>query len=188
MRIGIDFDNTLACYDALFAALAVERGLLDAAPAGGKRGVRDAVRALPDGEISWRRLQASVYGRHMRRATLFAGVGETLRRWHARGARLFIVSHKTRVSPDDPAGIDLRQAARDWLAARRLAGLAGAPIRSSDVHFDATRAAKLARIRRLGCDLFIDDLEEVFREPAFPTGTVAILFAGKSRRRRLGGS
>jgi hypothetical protein len=28
MRIGLDFDNTIICYDAVFASAAVERGLL----------------------------------------------------------------------------------------------------------------------------------------------------------------
>ncbi len=176
MRIGVDFDNTLACYDALFARLAMEQGLLDQAPRGGKRGVRDAVRERPEGEMAWRRLQALAYGRDMTRATPFAGALDTLRRWRSRGADIFVVSHKTRVSPDDPDAVDLRAAALDWLAAQGLVGRTGAPIRPSDVHFNATRAEKLACIAGLGCDLFIDDLEEVFRELAFPTGTVAILF------------
>lgn len=75
MRIGVDFDNTLACYDALFAGLAREEGLLTHTPPGGKRRVRDAVRKLPDGELAWRRLQGLAYGRHMARATLVSGRG-----------------------------------------------------------------------------------------------------------------
>ena len=55
MRIGVDFDNTIAKYDRLFAALAVERGLMATPPAGGKTAVRDAVRALPAGRERLRR-------------------------------------------------------------------------------------------------------------------------------------
>ncbi len=176
MRIGVDFDNTLACYDELFAALASEEGLLSRTPPGGKRGVRDAVRKLPDGELAWRRLQGLAYGRHMARATLFPGAGETLARWRGEGARIFIISHKTRVSADDPRGVDLRRQAMAWLRAHDLVGAETAPVRAEDVFFNDNRADKLARIARLGCDLFVDDLEEVFREPAFPPATVAVLF------------
>jgi hypothetical protein len=28
MRIGLDFDNTIACYDGVFHAAALERGLI----------------------------------------------------------------------------------------------------------------------------------------------------------------
>ncbi len=176
MRIGVDFDNTLACYDVLFGELAVEQGLLGAPPAGGKRGVREAVRALPEGEMSWRRLQALAYGRHMRRATLFDGAAEALGAWRRAGADIFVASHKTRISPDDPLAVDLRRTARDWLSATGLVGGEGAPLRPSDIHFNDTRDEKLACIRRLDCDVFIDDLEEVFLEPGFPTETTAILF------------
>lgn len=47
----------------------------------------------------------------------------------------------------------------------------------SQVFFEATRAEKLARIGRLRCDWFIDDLAEVFSDPAFPAGVRRILFA-----------
>ncbi len=62
MRIGIDFDNTIVSYGASFVRAAVELGFLDAGTAAGKTAVRDALRALPDGEEKWRRLQRVVYG------------------------------------------------------------------------------------------------------------------------------
>ncbi len=36
MRIGVDFDNTIAGYDEVFAGLALEAGLVGHAPRGGK--------------------------------------------------------------------------------------------------------------------------------------------------------
>jgi hypothetical protein len=44
------------------------------------------------------------------------------------------------------------------------------------VFFESTRAEKLSRIAELGCDWFIDDLAEVFSDPAFPPGVRRILF------------
>ena len=36
------------------------------------------------------------------------------------------------------------------------------------VFFETTRDDKIARITQLGCAVFIDDLEEVLLDPAFP--------------------
>ena len=46
MRIGVDFDNTIACYDGVFHAAALERGLIPASVATDKTSVRDYLRAL----------------------------------------------------------------------------------------------------------------------------------------------
>jgi len=41
MRIGIDFDNTIACYDGVFHAAALERGLIPSELGRDKNSVRD---------------------------------------------------------------------------------------------------------------------------------------------------
>ena len=99
-----------------------------------------------------------------------------LARWRDEGARIFIISHKTRVSADDPRGVDLRREAVAWLRAHDLVGVETAPVRPEDVFFNDSRADKLTRIDRLGSDLFVDDREEAFREPSFPPAAVAVLF------------
>ena len=45
-----------------------------------------------------------------------------------------------------------------------------------NIFFESTRAEKCKRIAQLGCDLFIDDLEEVFDDAAFPSATRRLLF------------
>src|SRR6266705_6859342 len=115
MRIGIDFDNTLIDYDRVFLAAARERGLVTADFLGPKRALRDAIRLLPDGELTWQRLQGYVYGAGIGGAVPFAGAAGFLRRCAAEGAQAFIVSHKTRYGHFDPARIDLREAARHWM-------------------------------------------------------------------------
>ena len=44
----------------------------------------------------------------------------------------------------------------------------GYGITSDRVFFEATRADKIARIAALDCSFFIDDLEGVLSDPAFP--------------------
>lgn len=184
MRIGIDFDNTLIDYDRVFVAAARKRGLIGPEIAGSKRAVRDAVRRLPDGELTWQRLQGYVYGAGIGGAVPFAGAAQFLRRCAAEGVAVFIVSHKTRYGHYDPAQVDLREAARQWMTAQGMLaqGVLGSEagrIRPDHVFFEDDRAHKLARIGALGCTHFIDDLEEVFADPDFPPGTRRILFAAE---------
>jgi hypothetical protein len=177
MRIGIDFDNTLIDYDRVFLAAAIERGLVEGGFLGSKRAVRDAIRRLPDGELTWQRLQGYVYGSGIERAVPFDGVPDFLRRCQTCRLAVSIVSHKTRYGHHDPGRIDLREAALGWMTAQGFLRpeAHGAPVRQ--VFFEDTRTAKLARIAALGCTHFIDDLEEVFADPEFPAGVKRILFA-----------
>ncbi len=175
MRVGLDLDNTLAGYDRLFALAAAESGYLSAAAAPGKQAVRAAVRALPDGERKWRRLQARVYGPRMVEAEVAPGAAAAVRRLQAAGAEVAIVSHKSRYAAEDAAGADLREAALGWLAAKGFFSTLG--LRRDAVFFEDDRQGKLGRIGELGCTHFVDDLEEVLGDPAFPEGVERLLYA-----------
>ncbi len=183
MRIGIDFDNTIAGYDRLFATLAAERGLFQSAPHEAppkalmsKRGLRDALRQRPEGELTWRRLQAEAYGGRMTEADLLDGVDRFIQASRQAGFDISIVSHKTRHANFASDGTDLRRAALKWMEEHGFFDAGGLHLDRGDVHFENTRAAKVARIADLDCQWFIDDLEEVFAEPGFPAGAKAVLY------------
>ena len=176
MRIGIDFDNTIAGYDALFVEAAQNHGLLPPRYSGTKRQVRDTVRRKA-GEATWQRLQTAVYGPRMGDALLIEGVDDFLGACAERRIPVFVVSHKTKVSPVDPDGVDLRQAARDWMEDRGLLASDGFALTPDHVFFEDTRQAKIARIAALGCSHYIDDLEEVFLEESFPPDVRRYLFS-----------
>jgi hypothetical protein len=181
MRIGLDFDNTIIGYSDVFLSAAKARRLLGPEVCGAsKQAVRDAIRLLPDGEIAWQRLQGFVYGRGVRDATMFDGVDRFLRRCRAEGHTMFIVSHKTEYGHHDPERVNLREAALDWMAARGFFSEDGYAIRRGNVYFESTRAEKLNRIALLECTHFIDDLEEVLNDPAFPPSVARILFSSES--------
>lgn len=177
MRIGLDFDNTIIRYDGVFMAAAKERGLLPEAFRGTKQQVRDAIRPLPDGEISWQKLQGYVYGAGIGGAEQFPGLAEFLQRARRAGETILIVSHKTEFGHYDPARINLREAALGWMTAQGFFDPARFAIPPGNVHFESTRDEKLRRIAAVGCDLFIDDLEEVLDDPGFPADTARILFS-----------
>ena len=179
LRIGIDFDNTIITYDDVFCAAAKAEGLIGADFAGSKQAVRDAIRLLPDGELTWQRLQGQVYGKGITGAKMVAGVESFLRRAKAEGCAIVVVSHKTEYGHFDPDRVNLRSAALDWMKGQGLFDGHHA-IALSNVYFESTRAAKLARIAALSLSHFIDDLEEVLTDPGFPPGVERILFADEA--------
>lgn len=177
MRVGIDFDNTIVTYDDVFSHAAAS--FAEIAPGVGrqKRDIRDYLRSLPDGELTWQRLQGYVYGKGISGATMFAGVGQFLRRCRAEHAEIVIVSHKTEFGHHDPDRINLRDAARGWMTAQGFFADDGYSIPAANLFFETTRAEKLRRIASLDCTCFIDDLEEVLDDPDFPSGVTRILFS-----------
>jgi hypothetical protein len=177
-RIGIDLDNTLINYDGVFCGLAVAHGLIESSAIRTKAAVREAIRGLPDGELAWQRLQGVVYGKGVRDAVLFDGADLFLRRARESGCDIFIVSHKTEFGHYDPDRVNLRDAAREWMEMQGFFHADGFGIPSGNVTFAATRAEKIAAIRALGVDVFIDDLPEVLEDGDFPPAVTGILFTG----------
>jgi hypothetical protein len=173
MRIGIDLDNTLIFYDEAFARAAIESSLLPADFRGGKSKLREAIRALPDGEQQWQALQGHVYGAGILEATLFPGAMEFLQSY--KECEFFIVSHKTEFAHFDETRTNLREAATAWLRAQNIFS----PIPEANVFFANTREEKVLRIADLNLDWFIDDLPEVFLEPHFPACTKKILLSAE---------
>src|SRR6267378_1687150 len=102
MRIGLDLDNTLICYDEAFLRVGKEEGLLPASFEGNKAAVKRALLAeQPDGYL-WESLQGLVYGRRIDAAMLFDGVAEFLEKCRRHGGTIAIVSHKTELAHHDP--------------------------------------------------------------------------------------
>lgn len=166
MRIGIDFDNTIACYEGVFYQAAIEKGLIPPHIHSTKSAVRDYLRAVGK-EPDWTELQGYVYGARMDLARPYPGVEEFFDRCRKLQIPLFIISHKTKTPYLGPP-YDLHESARRWLLDQ--------PFDSPPAYFELTLAEKLARIEALQCTLFIDDLPELLLEPAFPTGVKKILF------------
>lgn len=184
--IGVDFDNTIAGYDHVFVDAAREAGLIESNSEYSKQSVRDAIRLLPQGERRWQWLQGQVYGRLMHQAELIEGVGEFFECCRDRRIRVCIVSHKTIYGHHDTEQTDLRDAAKRWMRERRFHQRNGFALSPDNIFFEATRRDKIARIAALRCTHFIDDLEEVFREPDFPTDIVRCLLDRTGNPQRSG--
>jgi len=171
--IGIDFDNTLVCYDVLFHRIAREQNLIDDTIPVNKTAVRDYLRSIGR-EPAWTEMQGVVYGTRIIEAEPFPGAIDFLTQAGRRGWTLHIVSHKTR-APILGAALDLHAAARRWLETYGVFGPTVALPREN-VWLELTKQEKLRRIETLGCQVFIDDLPEFLLDPAFPPQTRRFLF------------
>jgi hypothetical protein len=177
MRIGIDFDNTIACYDGVFYAAALERGLIPAeGVATDKTSVRDYLRGQ-DNDAAFTELQGYVYGPGMKHVALYDGLEAALARLGDAGHDLFVVSHKTRTPFAGPA-YDLHAHAHEFLARYRMIG---GRLSRERVFFEVTKEDKVARAHALACDVFIDDLPEILAMEGFPPGARKILFDPEGR-------
>lgn len=176
MIIGIDFDNTIASYDEPMHRTAVAQSLIPAALPKNKKRIRDAIRALEDGESKWRALQVHSYGPGMHEARAMLGVKEFIVACKQRGLPVYIVSHKTEFANFGVSGVNLREAALGWLEAQGFVDSASHGVGRGHIYFEGTREGKIERIRALGVTHFVDDLEETFLEPSFPAGIEQILY------------
>ena len=172
LRIGIDFDNTVACYDGVFHSAAFERGLVPPDLGTSKNAVRDYLNGSGRKD-DFTELQGYVYGSRMDLVACYPGVRDFFAAAHEAGHQLFIVSHKTRHPLRGPQ-YDMHEAARRFLVARELVGEGMLP--AEDVFFALTKEEKVAQAARLGCEVFIDDLPEILAMTGFPAGMRAILF------------
>jgi hypothetical protein len=172
---GIDFDNTIVCYDGLFHRVALEKGLITPEITETKDSVRNYLRVCGM-EDAWTELQGYVYGARMEEAEPFPCVEDFFRTAVSKGIQVYIISHKTRYPFRGP-NYDLHDAALNWLDSRGFFAKKGIGISRENVFFETTKEDKLRRIEDMDCSYFIDDLPEFLMEDAFPRKTKRVLFA-----------
>ena len=177
LRIGIDFDNTMACYDQAFAEVAALMGFQSSHEVATKVKVKQIIQNSPSGDLLWQRLQGQVYGRYMLLAKVFAGLHEFIYLAKMRGHEVFVVSHKTEFGHFDEEQVSLRGQAMLWLEKNNFFHANQLYLKKENVFFESTREEKIKRIKVLGCTHFIDDLPEVFAEPKFADHIQKILFS-----------
>ena len=174
--IGVDFDNTIACYDHIVSKLAYEKNYINEPKTEPKRRIRDSVRRLSNGEMKWQALQAEIYGRRMEEAVLMEGVREFLGLCRKNSFRVYVVSHKTEFPNVGKSHVNLRTTALSWMKKKGFFKHDGLGLALNNVYFESTRQAKTERIKQIECTHFIDDLEETFAEISFPVDVEKILF------------
>lgn len=170
IRVGIDFDNTIICYDEVFNIVGRKLGLIPEDLPHGKSYVRDYLRNEGQ-ENEWIRLQGLVYGKHLDDAGPYKGALEFMAYCSERKITCFVVSHKTKY-PYSGDKYNLHKAAQKWINDRNI----GCP-----VYFELTKENKIEKINELGCTHFIDDLPEFLDLQGFNRSITKILFDPQNR-------
>jgi len=176
MRIGIDFDNTIANYDGVFHAVAVERGLIPADFETSKNAVRDHLNGTGRKD-DFTELQGYIYGARMDLVPPYPGVAEFIAAAIDSGHKLHVVSHKTRTPILGPA-YNMHAAARDFLESNQL--LSASMMEPEHIYFELTKEQKVARAAALDLEVFVDDLPEILMMPGLPKTMRRILFDPKN--------
>ncbi len=175
MIIGIDFDNTLICYDSVFLKIADELGIKLNGETSPKTELRNLMRMRKGGEWEWSRIQGLAYGRMIIEAKPFPDVEASLLRWIANGHSIRVISHKS-IYPTAGLPYNLIEAAKNWIHENFPRLLSAEFDIDHHAFFESTRKEKLKRIARERCNWFIDDLPETLRDIDFPRGTLSLLF------------
>lgn len=182
--IGIDFDNTIVCYDDIFYQVALEKKMIPAHIPKNKESVRDYLRKAGKEDL-WTEMQGYVYGARMSDAHSFPGVFKCIHSLSLQNIPVFIISHKTRY-PYKGKAYDLHASARTWLEANGISESGNLGISMDSVFFMETKQEKLTQISECRCTHFIDDLPEFLSEPNFPVETKKILFSHAPKKVRDG--
>ena len=180
MFLGFDFDNTIANYELVFSETAKIQNDIPKNWYGSKKDLKQYLLSRNGGEKTWMSIQGKVYGEFMHKAELMDGFLEFLINCKSHEIPVFIVSHKTRFGHFDSEKISLRNEALKWMRKKKLFDKNLTTLDEKRVFFADTRKEKVKIISDLGCDYFIDDLQEVFQEPSFPPGTKKILLGDSS--------
>ena len=174
MHVGIDFDNTIVCYDKVFYEVAIESKLIPSGMPQDKNSVRDYLRQIGE-EDKWTRLQGLVYGAKMDEAETFPGVFDFMNWCQENRIAISIISHKTRHPYMGPK-YDLHLAALQWMENQGFFDPTKLGLPRAQVFLELTKADKIKCIKDAGCTHFIDDLPEFLSEPDFPKNIISILF------------
>jgi len=171
MILGIDFDNTIICYDDVFYKIALEKNLIHNTLKRNKTVIRNFLRNQGK-EKEWTKLQGYVYGKRIIESKPYEGVIEFMNFCKINGINVHIISHKT-VKPYSGENFNLHKAAYHWLDHN---GFVEKLLTQRQISFMLTKEDKIQKILDLKCAYFIDDLPEFLVHLNFPKATKRILF------------
>ena len=172
MILGVDFDNTIVCYDHAFYRGALAKGLIPPSIPPAKNEIRNYLRKMGRKKRG-HNFRVSCMGHACVRQNHFTKVIEFFHTCRRSGIAIFIISHKTKY-PYLGERYDLHKASLDWITRYDLFNDRGISI-SDNVFLELTKEEKIED-KKQGCTHFIDDLPEFLSEPAFPRDVQRILF------------
>ena len=89
--IGIDFDNTIVCYESIFQDLAEKNNWIQSENKLTKRDTKDRILDLKNGIVKWKTIQSIVYSDLISNAIPMQGVFEFIKKCNIHNVDVYIV-------------------------------------------------------------------------------------------------
>ena len=176
MRVGIDIDNTLICYDKA-SSLAKKTGF-DVPSSASKQETKawfhkhGYMKNLQFFKVRFME-NSSFWRTYLRRCAHF--IADAIRQGH----QLYLVSHKTKY-PIKGHQVDLHEAAINFLSEQNIVcNQKPNTVPLNHVYFAQTLESKVQKIADLNLDFFIDDLLVVLTHEKFPETSRPIWFSSE---------
>lgn len=166
---GFDLDNTLIDYSSAVKEFCKMNSL---PPCNDIGMLKAMLRKFGNSDYDWQLAQSWLYTSGLEFAQPGVGSIDLISYLSKEGYQLYVVSHKTSHTPKFCGQIPLHDLAINWI---RKSGLSDYFQDQQRIYFEPTRESKVRIIRNLSLDYFVDDLEEVFEEPNFPSHTKKFL-------------
>ena len=175
IKLGIDLDNTIACYDDVYRRLVEQLGIKMHGKKATKSVVKDFLLSQNRGE-EWTRLQGEVYGPMMKHAEPFPGALEAIKRLAGNNYECYIISHRSRY-PYIGKKYELHSYGANWLENN----LGDTKSVLKQIWFLKSKEEKIAKIKDLQIDVFVDDLRDILEAPGMAQLGLRILFDSENR-------
>ena len=170
-RFGFDLDNTLIDYSVAVQKYCSNEGLDECKTIDG---LRTLLRSSDTTGRLWQLAQGWLYTDGLSYARAGQGAVKLCEFLKNSDIELMIVSHKTTHTPDFCGQKPLREMATKWINGSELADYF---LGNEQIYYEATRESKVERIQKLEFNYFVDDLVEVFQEPAYPKAVTSFLLS-----------
>ena len=185
MIIGVDFDNTIVCYDELLHKISLRKGFIPSNIPHAKDAIRNYLRKCGKENV-WIELQGAIYGPGILEAKPFKGVLDFFMHCKKNKIKVYIISHKT-LHPFLGSKHSLHEFAHKWLEKYGFYDSRKIGLPKNRVFFELKKEDKLKRIIKQQCTHFIDDLPEFLSEKGFPSGIARFLFDPNSQYENIEG-
>lgn len=173
--LGIDFDNTIVCYDHLFHKVAIEWNLITKKFPKKKSEIKKYLLSNKKENI-WTEMQGYVYGERILEAKPYPNALKILNKINELNIPFYIISHKTKY-PYIGQRINLHNSAQKWIKYYKI----DENKNIKDIIFNISKKDKIKSIIDNKCTHFIDDLLEIYKNNMFPSSVIKILFDPDSK-------
>jgi hypothetical protein len=171
INLGLDFDNTIVNYGNLFGNLAFSKKLITSKTLKDKETVKKYM-ILKGNEKNWTELQGEVYGKEILKAKPYPFFKKSLREIDSDKVNKLIISHKT-LYPIRGKKYNLHSIATKWLIKNNFYNK-DQYFQKENIFFEQTFEKKINKIKKMQCDIYVDDLKSVLLE--LPKSINKILF------------